>query len=984
MAQQGVNKSNLFDRLNFLIIIDKPSFIQEANGIIKVLEQHSCKRCEIYKSYNDQDNKEGILNKKQFLEKFGDEIFQFVISTTIQFPFYGIILLDLLVPVVTPDWITTSINRHNLARASLYSPNPSHFLKDTQIYISSACFTKSENLIYTEMIQYLGGTCSEVLSNKTTHIVTNQYNDPANRSIKNYDPETSIYFVHPTWIISCFRANKRIPEKRHILSPNGSSNSQENEEEMFWDVLESWDACNKSQLLAGYTFEISTDIATDRHLYEIIRDIIKHHKGDVLGHINDSRNETNKINCYISYSVLSSGYLAALANDFIIGNISWLFYMISTSSFAYPSSKLTFTPYKEPIFNKTEMKLAYTNFFGPQRIYIQKLTNALGGITSPTLSHKNTHLIYGVPIGKKYTTAKGWGGSCLLVSPYWLEQCYKTSSQINPQDFQMYSEPSTFLSAIGQLSNTNISDSTNNTEKKDVQNMQKYETPQTDNETTPPKQTPILENTYNSPKSELLTDISQSKSVLQKDIDPNEYLKVTDASFQPIHAHRDVEFKDITSQAVSTKSFKFKVDENSHAPSPSLADSKIDLNIHEDTSQNVTLETKESNNENSQSSNISSENITIVTGKLTELEQKMTSQGSPRLNYNHSIDLIPDTIIPYTESMEASLEGNSYNSNVSSSDTTKQRNVKRSQSSLQTNGDASRISKRSRNNDFFLPRVSSIMDTANSITNRALDMLSEVLQEEKMNSIMTSIHNATANTNQLYNIRAVCTGCLENIDELDREILKLLGITIYNDITESYKLNTIIAPKRMRTAKFLKSFSFEPLENILLPKFIIDLLKRVHVGERTDIELKVSQYAIPDIDTNMVYQATSSSTKVFQRAGIRQINLVNDIPGGADVIASILKAHGIQEVKITNNKFTLNDLLKNDTNVSEADNNEKTKLDYILLVNKATQVKRFKKQINEVTSTAMAIEWNWCVDSIFTLNVDFKDKSGIMFNNNRA
>ncbi|AET37823.1 Rtt107p Ecym_2066 [Eremothecium cymbalariae DBVPG len=215
-----------------------------------------------------------------------------------------------------------------------------------------------------------------------------------------------------------------------------------------------------------------------------------------------------------------------------------------------------------------------------------------------------------------------------------------------------------------------------------------------------------------------------------------------------------------------------------------------------------------------------------------------------------------------------------------------------------------------------------------------------------------------------YDIKAVCTSCHDDISELNLEILKQIGIVIHQDIKQDS--NCIIAPKKARTAKFLKSFSFRPLKYALIPKFINDVLSIVHSGSGASVLLSLEEYHIPDMDLK-VMQKTKIQGKLFERGGLKSVNLSDDIPGGAELISSILKAHGMVTVKSLPKKFQVEDIVKNEN----TDNSP----DYVMIATKASVAKRFAKLCKATDKCAkiLLIEWNWCVKAIFNLNVDYED-----------
>lgn len=220
-----------------------------------------------------------------------------------------------------------------------------------------------------------------------------------------------------------------------------------------------------------------------------------------------------------------------------------------------------------------------------------------------------------------------------------------------------------------------------------------------------------------------------------------------------------------------------------------------------------------------------------------------------------------------------------------------------------------------------------------------------------------------------YRIKAAVTHCHENLSEFDLALLSKVGITITLEIESN--TNTIIAPKKSRTAKFLKSLSLKPLKYALQPSFISDVLSSIHKGRWQVLDIK--QYYIADIDPE-VLKRTKLPTKVFERAGLTQVNLSDDIPGGFDLVAGILKSHGMMEVKPLRKKFTIVDIAVN--------NDKKSPTDYVLIATKASVAKKFSNCIKGAhpDKRIFVVEWNWCVKSIFNLDIDMSDREYVILN----
>lgn len=148
---------------------------------------------------------------------------------------------------------------------------------------------------------------------------------------------------------------------------------------------------------------------------------------------------------------------------------------------------------------------------------------------------------------------------------------------------------------------------------------------------------------------------------------------------------------------------------------------------------------------------------------------------------------------------------------------------------------------------------------------RTPDILPEELVEIKKKKVLDAkadeIISALNLSQKPYRIRAVLTNCHENLSEMDLLLLSKIGVIITPNIEPN--TNTIIAPKKARTAKFLKSFSFKPLKYALLPTFITHLLSRISKAQ--PLEFDMTKYFIPDISADVLQKTKLAFFKIIQK-----------------------------------------------------------------------------------------------------------------------
>ena len=261
--------------------------------------------------------------------------------------------------------------------------------------------------------------------------------------------------------------------------------------------------------------------------------------------------------------------------------------------------------------------------------------------------------------------------------------------------------------------------------------------------------------------------------------------------------------------------------------------------------------------------------------------------------------------------------------------------------------------------------------------------------EDKARKIL--LKNGLEKIEPLYNIRCVTTQCLDELTSLDKEILKLIGIEIFDEINESNIkiLNGVIAPRRLRTLKFLLSLSFEPLEYALKPQFITDILDTIKKGQNLSNKLSsldLKKYYIPEVDISIL-QKTKLMSKVFSRGNITNINISSNMQGGTKTLKTILESHGIKDVNVLKKKFSIDDIVRNGNySIETVENSGRIRNripQYILITDQQSQMKQFKTTLlkhDKETKDILIVEWNWCVQCIFSLDVSYdKYKSTILY-----
>lgn len=220
-------------------------------------------------------------------------------------------------------------------------------------------------------------------------------------------------------------------------------------------------------------------------------------------------------------------------------------------------------------------------------------------------------------------------------------------------------------------------------------------------------------------------------------------------------------------------------------------------------------------------------------------------------------------------------------------------------------------------------------------------------------------------------ITAIMTGCESELVLNRADVVKLakLGITIVNDYNPKKHIDTIVAPRVLRTEKFLKSLS--KAKQIVHPRYLSEVLKRLAVSDATWEEIN-KEYALSDYSLDKVIplkQINEDLGVKGKASGLVQllqhrsqpifsnvnVNLSSNINGGPELIASILKEHGLSGVKTIklSGSVSKSSMLANDSGS-------------VILVAHKTKDAKAVAALADVT----VVDWNWCVRSIFSGKVE--------------
>lgn len=991
--------SNLFAHLNFLIIDDKNENKDSVKEISDIIKKSGCGSiCTYSVTGNEASDFEG--SKKWFIQNYDTKDIHFIVSNNVDFPFYKVAAFDYLIPVVSTLWIKECVERKHLLRTLNFSPDPRHILKDTTIYIArDPTMSNADHRFYSEIITSLGGICVDVLSYKITHLVATSSSNSTIidfcQGIKNLESSNNninVKIVYPTWLIHCFKAQEFINENNHIIKVNsmvaGSSQSNLNSDERFEDL---WDEVNSMSMkppqlhyLQNHKFIVDLELSLSSHLYNFLIQLIKLYGGSFLSYIDLKTITTNdEIDCFIGGSANSKGFETCKKKGLNTGNIIWFFNLWSLQSFVPPQRKIIWSPFKHKIFKSKDLIVSHTNYFGQERVYIQKLTGILGGSTTTSLSSMNTHLLVKFPHGKKLANAMTKKPNCRVVNHLWLEKCYDNGKILDASldEFKDYDigkkTLSNFLNQIGKtedivkVSNTSANISIQPDDKlpgnisSDDETDIGFSTANEDDTTIPNIDKSITESNSSVLASTQIIEAAKQPSVQL--CANNEELEVN----LPVLKNEKQEESN-EEEITSTKS-KLEESKPDGKPSQTAKSTKDDLKEYEelfgDISQTSDISnTNTMNNDTPNTPAASRQASTAYMSKKSPVRQ--ISNETSNLNEIHKVTPKEE---PLTPPISNSVELNS-DPTVSRRRAARAKAEKRLHEDIESLNEFEKNRKKKRIGD-LLPTEIKRLEHVKEIKKQAKDtvlQLKNLPSAENEDEIFKQLKRS-------YNIKAYVTGCHDELSELSIEILALFGVQISNEYHNH--LNSVIAPRRIRTVKFLNALSFHPLEYVLSPDFITHFMKNIDSKNNPVDNVNAELYTINDI-TDEVLKKTKLNNKLFERAFISNINIAIDVSGSVDTVSSILMNHGIKEVqKLSQKPYLVNNHSHKKISLRNGRIIHPPKC--IILSGNKQSLRKWKKEWKEQNNGdgegLLIVNWDWCVENIFQLDVDYNEKENVLF-----
>lgn len=322
-----------------------------------------------------------------------------IISDHCDFPEFAD-CVDRLVPVAKPAWVRQCIEQNKLLPLRPYSVDPKSFMAEVSIVCVG--LGAGDKVLIHEAMRAMGGTWTNMLTHFTTHVIATSLEHRLCQAVLRAPEAQKIKIVSPKWIQDCLKYRKLLDDRPYYLLNPGT-----NEEP---------DLLDKGELLEGKYFYLGEDLGFSMSTKKVLEGIIE----QVGGVITDS---LEKASTYVGEYRDGEEYYTASRQNLVVGNLSWLFWMIAQDRWTSPLHFLLHYPYvRGGLPDMHDMVISVSNYTGDARNYLQTLIEKLGATFTRQLRDSNTHLISAKPVGPKYLAAKNWNIN--TVNHLWLEETY--------------------------------------------------------------------------------------------------------------------------------------------------------------------------------------------------------------------------------------------------------------------------------------------------------------------------------------------------------------------------------------------------------------------------------------------------------------------------------------------------------------------------------------------------------------------------------
>ncbi|KAF2018943.1 BRCT domain-containing protein [Aaosphaeria arxii CBS 175.79] len=386
-----------------------------------------------------------------------------IISTTSDFPDYHRALTYLEKPVVKPTWVEASAKVNKLKNPRVYSPDPALFM--SELVVCCGNLPESDQEAIAGGVLAMGGQFSPIMSKSVTHLIVLEMEDP--RAVLAVSKRLHCHIILPHWFDDCLKVGRKISERPYTLpdpeilktqaeagaipavrasqSIRQASNPEPVDELMQHNTsLEHLEPPRAIRAFNGKRVMFGSDLGLNDRLEQVVTDLITAGGGEVTKKVEEA-------DIYVCNYREGNDYVSASQANKDVGNLSWLYYLITHNTWTNPMRRLMHYPRpREGIPGFGEYRISISSYTGEARVYLENLVKATGAEFTKTFKQDNTHLIAAHQHSEKYEAAKEWGVN--IINHLWLEESYAKCKEqtLTDQKYSFFPPRTNLGEVLGQ------------------------------------------------------------------------------------------------------------------------------------------------------------------------------------------------------------------------------------------------------------------------------------------------------------------------------------------------------------------------------------------------------------------------------------------------------------------------------------------------------------------------------------------------------
>ena len=337
-----------------------------------------------------------------------------------------------MIHVVKPTWVDQSLKGNKTKNPRTYSPDPALFMSD--IIICCGSIPSGDKEAIQGGVLAMGGQYTEQLTKQVTHLISLDLDDQ--RCQLAISKRLNLKIVLPHWFDDCLKVGRRISERPYTLpdpeilnvelsaAPTARTSQQIRDATTPDPVNEpipqtpsaQFEAPRAIKAFEGKKVKLAGDLNLNNRLKDIISGMIKNGGGSTTTKINEA-------DIYVCSYRDGDDYVKASQSGKDVGNLSWLYYLITHNQWTNPMRRMMHYPRpRNGIPGFDAFKISISSYTGEARVYLENLVRATGAEFTKTFKQDNTHLVAAHKNSEKCEAAQEWGVN--VVNHLWLEESY--------------------------------------------------------------------------------------------------------------------------------------------------------------------------------------------------------------------------------------------------------------------------------------------------------------------------------------------------------------------------------------------------------------------------------------------------------------------------------------------------------------------------------------------------------------------------------